>query len=94
MRGLRPDEARENRVRALFRFIVEYKNGNASLAEVYQFAFRSWGYRLRKATIDDYVRVLLYSGDFKINNDHIIYKKEKRKEEEGEEKDESANLRH
>jgi hypothetical protein len=82
MRGLRPEEARENRVRALYRFIVEFKDGKASITEVYQFAYRNWGYRLRKATIDDYIRVLLYSGDFKMNNDHIIYTKGKRKEEE------------
>jgi hypothetical protein len=84
MRGLRPEEARENRIRALSRFIIEFQNGKCPIREVYRFACRNWGYRFRKATIDDYIRILLMSGEFTINDEHIVYIGKAKKSEEKE----------
>jgi len=77
----RPDEERDNRIRAIYKFIVEVNNGKATISDIYSFVYRNWGFRFRKATVDGYIKALLSTGLFALNDDHIIYTKKKEKEE-------------
>lgn len=79
---MRPDEERNNRIRALFRYIVEVCNGETTLQDIYRFALSNWGYRFRTSTINSYLNALIMAGQIKINNNHVIYTGKKPKTEE------------
>lgn len=68
----RPDEAREKRILALRRFILEVCGGKTTLDEVYKFCYRNWGYSLRQSTFDSYIEALVKCGEIIINDNHVI----------------------
>lgn len=86
VRGLRPEEIRAARIKALYDFIVKECKGKASIPDIYRFAYQNWGYTLRRITVDEYINVLLWSGDFIVNAGQIVYRGRGKSEEGKEEK--------
>jgi hypothetical protein len=76
-----PQLERIGRIRNLAKFIIEDNNGKATISDIYRFVYKNWGFRFRKATVDGYIKALLSTGLFALNDDHVIYTKKKEKEE-------------
>jgi hypothetical protein len=68
---VRPDEEREGRIRALLRFINEECHGETTVAEIYRFAIRNWGYKFRQVTVMSYLQTLILAGEVIINDNHV-----------------------